>query len=123
MVSHHEIKPDPEQLQPLRNLAAPFNLDSQHHIVGMFAYYSKWISRYSEKIHPLSSSTTFPLPHDALATFNSLKEEIANAILITVDKDNQLEVEMDASDYAIGATLNQADRPVAILMKESSKKP
>ena len=87
----------------------------------MFAYYSKWISRYSEKICPLSSNTTFPLLPDALTTFNSLKEEIANAILVTVDKDKQLEVETDASDYAIGATSNQAGRPVAFFSRTLKK--
>ena len=73
LVSKGEIKPDPERLRPLRNLGAPFNLDSQHRIVGMFAYYSKWIHKFSEKIRPLSTNRVFPLPQEALTTFESLR--------------------------------------------------
>ena len=110
LVSKGEIKPDPERLRLLRNLGAPFNLDSQRRIVGMFAYYSKWILKFSEKIRPLSTNRVFPLPQEALTTFESLKEEIANATLVTVNGDHLLEVETDASDYAIPATLNQGGR-------------
>ena len=56
LVSHGEIKPDPERLQPLKDLAAPCHLDSQRRIVGMFAYYSRWIPKYSEKIRPLNTN-------------------------------------------------------------------
>ena len=37
LVSHGEIKPDPERLTPLINLAAPCDIDSQRRIIGMFA--------------------------------------------------------------------------------------
>ena len=96
-VSKGEIKPDPERLQPLKNLAPPCDLVSQRRIVGMFAYYSRWISRYSEKIRPLNTNETFPLPQEALNAFNSLREEIADATLMTPLDGVQLEVETDAS--------------------------
>ena len=76
LVSHGEIKPEPERLLPLKYLVAPCDLDSQRGIVGMFAYYSQWIPKYSEKIRPLNTNRTFPLPPEALKTFQSLKEEI-----------------------------------------------
>ena len=117
LVSHGEIKPDPERLQPLHNLAAPCDLEAQRKIVGMFAYYSRWIPKYSEKIRPLNTNKTFPLPEEPLKTFQSLKEEIAAATLVTPVKGTQLEVETDASDYAIAATLNQAGRPVAFFSR------
>ena len=83
----------------------------------MFAYYSRWIPKYSEKIRPLNTNRTFLLPQDALKTFQSLKDEIAAATLMTPLEDVQFEVETDASDYAIAATLNQAGRPVAFFSR------
>ena len=83
----------------------------------MFAYYSRWIPKYSENIRPLNTNKTFPLPEKPLKTFQSLKEEIAAATLVTPVKGTQLEVETDASDYAIAATLNQAGRPVAFFSR------
>ena len=56
---------------------------SQKHIVGMFSYYSKFIKKFSDKIYPLNHNKTFPLPP------------------------SEFEVETDASDYCIAATLNQ----------------
>ena len=121
LVSHGEIKPDPERLLPLQNLSAPCDTDSQRRIIGMFAYYSRWIPKYSEKIRPLNTNKTFPLPPDALKTFQSLKDEIAAATLMTPLEGVQFEVETDASDYAIAATLNQAGRPVAFFSRTLSK--
>ena len=121
LVSHGEIKPDPERLLPLRNLAPPVDLVSQRRVVGMFAYYSRWIPRYSEKIRPLSTNETFPLQAESLNAFQSLREEIAAATLITPVEGVQLEVETDASDYAIAATLNQLGRPVAFFSRTLNK--
>ena len=90
-------------------------------MVAMFAYYSRWIPRYSEKIRPLNTNETFPLPQEALESFEALKEEIAAATLMTPIEGVQLEVETDASDYAIAASLNQAGRPVAFFSRTLNK--
>ena len=121
LVSHGEIKPDPERLLPLLNLAAPCDTDSQRRIVGMFAYYSRWIPKYSDKIRPLINNKTFPLPPEALQAFESLKDEIAAATLVTPLEGVPLEVETDASDHALAATLNQAGRPVAFFSRTLNK--
>ena len=42
-VSKQQIRPDPERLQPLRDLTPPQSKKAQERLVGMFAYYSKWI--------------------------------------------------------------------------------
>ena len=49
-ISNNEICPDPSRLQPLRDLPAPKNSILQKKAVGLFAYYSKWIKNFSEKI-------------------------------------------------------------------------
>ena len=40
VVSKGEIKPDPERLSLLKNIAPPCDLISQKRIAGMFAYYN-----------------------------------------------------------------------------------
>ena len=121
LVSNGKIKPDPERLLPLQNLAPPCDLESQRRIVGMFAYYSRWIPKYSDKIRPLNINRNFPLPPTLLKIFQSLKDEIAAATLMTPLEGVQLEVETDASDYAIAATLNQDGRPVAFFSRTLNK--
>ena len=121
VISQGSIKPDPDRLKPLQNLPAPNTLAEQRRIVGMFAYYSKWISKFSDKIRPLTQNNVFPLPENALHAFQNLKVEIENAVVSTIDETIPFEVETDASDFAIAATLNQAGKPVAFFSRSLSE--
>ena len=111
------LRPDPERFRPLMELPAPTNLTSQKRILGMFAYYSKWVKNYSDKVRPLNKNTTFPLPSDALESFNAIKNDIKTASLATIDPDEPFLVETDASKFALAATLNQNGRPVAFFSR------
>ena len=117
IIENGEIRPDPERFRPLMELPAPTNITSQRRVLGMFAYYSKWVKNFSDKVRPLNKNTTFPLPPDAEESFNTLKNDIKNASLATVDPDEPFVVETDASDYALGASLNQDGRPVAFFSR------
>ena len=120
IISKGTIKPNPDRLQPLFNLAPPSNLEIQRRYVGMFSYYSKWIFKFSEKIYPLIHNTEFPIPDSVLEAYNTLKEDIANAVVCTIDENEHFEIETDASDHAIAASLNQSGRPVAFFSRTLS---
>ncbi|GFS55176.1 retrovirus-related Pol polyprotein from transposon opus [Trichonephila clavipes] len=83
------IKPDPERLKPLRDMPVPKD----------------------------SSALQRALEIDAVLTFNSLKDDVVNAALATIEDDIPFRVETDSSDFAIGATLRQAGRPVAFFSR------
>ncbi|GFT77142.1 retrovirus-related Pol polyprotein from transposon opus [Trichonephila clavipes] len=87
------IKPDPERLKPLRDMPVPKDSSA------------------------LQRKKQFPLSRDAVLTFNSLKDDVANAALATIEDDIPFRVETDSSDFAIGATLSQAGRPVAFFSR------
>ena len=74
-LSHGKIRPDPERLAPLHQMAPPNSLKAQKRACGMFAYYSPWLSHFSDKIRILSDNCTFPLPSNVLSAFESLREE------------------------------------------------
>ncbi|BHF58955.1 hypothetical protein SprV_0100191000 [Sparganum proliferum] len=119
-VSKGNIRPDPDRLRPLREMASPQDLKSQQRAVGLFAYYSQWIFHFSDKIHLLIHNRTFPLPLKVIEAFDALKEGLAKATVTTVRYDTPLVVETDASDVAIAATLNQNGRPVAFFSRSLS---
>ena len=54
------IKPDQERLRPLQDYPPPTNVGSLRRVDGMFAYYAKWISNFSDKIQPLVNAKSFP---------------------------------------------------------------
>ena len=114
-VGNGSIKPDPERLRPLQEFPSPMNLRSLRRTLGMFAYYAKWIPHFSDKIRPLVDSKTFPLDDDALVAFNSLKKELEQVTLCSIDESLSFVVECDASEVAVSATLNQGGHPVAFM--------
>ena len=117
VVSKGEIKPDPERLKPLQELPAPVDLKSQKRVVGLFSYYSQWVKNFSEKIRPLSQNIVFPLPEEAYRAFNLLKKDIENSVVGAIDETCSFQVETDASDHTLSATLNQKGRPVAFFSR------
>ena len=119
-VSHYNM-PDPERLHPLQEFPPPSNTASLRRAMGMFAYYAKWIPRFSEKIRLLSETISFPLSDEALTAFNTLKKELGDVVLSPINEDAPYVVECDASEVTISASLNQNGRPVAFMSKTLSK--
>ena len=115
------MKPDPDRLKPLQQLPAPTNEKSLKRVVGLFAYYSSWISSYSSKIRPLLDTKQFPLSEEALTAFENLKKELETVTLQRIDESLPFVVETDASDFAIAAILNQGGRPVAFFSRTLNK--
>ena len=110
------IKPDQERLHPLEEYPHPTNVGSFRAVVGMFAYYAKWISRFSDKIQPLANATSFlPLNESALPACDLLKKELERATLQSIDENQPFVVECDVSEVCVSATLNQCGRPVAFM--------
>ena len=62
------------------------------------------------------------MPPNVLQSFDSLKSDIKRAVVTSIDESIPFEVETDASDYDIAATLNQAGQPVAFFSRTLNKK-
>ena len=119
-ISFQSIRPDQERLRPLLEMPPPSTLKSQKRIIGMFAYYSKFIENFSDKIYILNRNTVFPVPQDVLEAFRALKLDLRDAALKSIDFNQEFVVETDASDFCIAATLNQGGRPVAFFSRTLS---
>ena len=115
------IKPDPERLRVLLDLPVPHTPKSLQRALGLFAYYAKWVTNYSDSVKLLKTVTDFPMSSTAVADFDVLKLAIAKASLQAIDDDKPFVVECDASEVAISATLNQGGRPVAFFSRTLSK--
>lgn len=79
---------------------------------GIFCY-SKWIWNYSNKILKLNQNATCPLLKEAKQAFQELKRSLKVAVVSMIDEDKPFQIEMDASNQCIAATLNQEELPVA----------
>ncbi|KRX35171.1 Retrovirus-related Pol polyprotein from transposon 17.6 [Trichinella murrelli] len=117
IIEQGTLKPDPERFKPLQQFPLPRNTASLRIVLGMFAAYSQWIPRFSEKIHALARCTTFPLPQPAVDAFEALKNDIVNSVVIVIDVELPFTVETDASDHTIDATLIKLGKPVAFFSR------
>ena len=119
-IEHGKMKPDPDRLKPLKDLPAPTDAKSLKRVIGLFSYYSQWIPRFSEIIHPLVTCNDFPLTTELIDSFNHVKSLIEDSVVTTIQKDIPLVVETDASEHSVAASLNQAGKPVAFFSRSLS---
>ena len=117
LVGNGIIRPDPERLKPLREFPPPTDFRSLKRLLGLFAYYAKWIPDFSKKIQKLKNAKSFPLSSSILEDFNRLKKLIEHASLAAIDENQPFVVECDASENTISAVLNQCGRPVAFMSR------
>ncbi|KAL9975044.1 hypothetical protein ACROYT_G012160, partial [Oculina patagonica] len=117
IIEEGTIRPDPDRLRPLRDLPIPHDSKSMSRCLGLFSYYSQWIPRFSDRIKPIASCKSFPLPQPAVEAFESLKKTIEEAVVTAIDETIPFEVETDASEVALAATLNQNGKPVAFFSR------
>lgn len=117
LVSHNSIKPDPERLKPLLEMPVPNDPASLQRILGFFAYYARWVEKFSQRVGPLARNVQFPLSPDCVAAFNDIKQAIAGSCVICPNKHDPLVLESDASDFALAASLSQNGKPVAFFSR------
>ena len=117
IIEEGTIRPDPDRLRPLRELPISHDPRSMSRCLGLFSYFSQWIPKFSDRIKPIASCKTFPLPPPAVEAFESLKKTIEDAVVTAIDETIPFEVETDASEVALAATLNQNGKPVVFFSR------
>ena len=58
-VGNGVIAPDEERLRPLQDFPPPESIRSLRRVIGMFAYYAKWMPNFSDKIRPLTHASYY----------------------------------------------------------------
>ena len=120
VIEDGQIKPDPDRMGPLESLPPPHDQKSLKRCLGFFSYYSRWIPNFSDKVRPLNKTTTFPISQAALEAIQTMKNDIKSAVVCCIDESIPFQVECDASDHTLAATLNQQGRPVAFFSRTLS---
>ena len=105
---------DPKKIVTIRDWKTPTSVKEVQSFLGLANYYRRFISRFGHIASPLTDLTkkneTFRWTERAQEAFNRLKEAITSEpVLVMFDPTRPVELETDASDYALGAQLGQRD--------------
>lgn len=130
-VSEQGTKPLQEKVQAIREFPKPKQIKQLRRFLGMVNFYRRFIPKAAVLQSPLNKllkgkklkgDTPVSWFKEAEEAFENLKTALCNATILTHPaKDSTLSVMVDASDYAIGATLQQREgdlwRPLAFYTK------
>ncbi|GBP10989.1 Retrovirus-related Pol polyprotein from transposon gypsy [Eumeta japonica] len=137
IISHNKIHPNPEKVSVIKDYPVPTNLKSLRGFLGIASYYRKFIEGYAKIAKPLtnylqgnnskvnknqSKNQKITLDQLALEAFNKLKNALATqTTLYQPDQTKPFEICTDASNYAIGAVLQQGGKPIHFISRNLSK--
>ncbi len=118
---------DPIKITGMKDWKTPQNIKEVHQVLGFWNFYRRFIKGFSHIAKPLNNLLKKGVPwtwgEAKQEAFDKLKQIVCEElVLIQPDQTKPFEVEVDASNYAIGAVLMQRDdkkilHPVAYFSK------
>jgi hypothetical protein len=131
LIRPNEIRMEPVKVQAVRDWKEPTNVKETQAFIGFANYYRRFIPKFGGIGGPLTALTrkdvTFEWTPECQVAFDTLKAKITSEpVLYTFDPERQVELETDASDFAIAAQIGQKDdngkvRPVAYFSRKLTK--
>jgi ribonuclease HI len=114
IVSSKGITTQLKKIQAIKDWPTPTNVADIRSFLGLCGFYHKFIKNFAKLTLPISEllkkETKFKWSDECQQAFEKIKEEFQKAnTLAFPDPDKAYLLYTDASDHAIGATLNQLD--------------
>lgn len=112
MVGNGQLKPSPKKVKVVRNWAQPTNAHELRQFLGFCNFYRRFVKGYSKIAAPLTGlfrkDIAFNWGAEQESAFSELKRKLTTApTLMLPDMSLPFRVVVDASDFALGATLLQ----------------
>uniref|UniRef100_A0A8C5PKT4 Gypsy retrotransposon integrase-like protein 1 n=1 Tax=Leptobrachium leishanense TaxID=445787 RepID=A0A8C5PKT4_9ANUR len=112
IISPGNIRMDPSKTEAVATWPVPANKKGVQSFIGFCNFYRKFIRNFSTIIRPLTRLTkqdvTFSWTEDAQKAFHKLKNMFTQAPILTLpDPTYPYIIEVDASEFAVGAVLSQ----------------
>jgi hypothetical protein len=123
-----EIAMEPEKIQAIQEWPTPKNIKEIQGFIGKANYYRRFIKDFSKIAAPMTSATKkekgFEWTTDCERSFQQIKDAVTSEpVLIMFDPKKPVELETDASNFAVAGMIGQRDdkgrlRPVAFFSRK-----
>ena len=131
VISHNSVKIDPAKVATVLEWPTPSNKNEVQSFLGFINFYQRFIEGFSCIAQPLFNLTkadsTFKWSSEEKSAFDTLRDRITLApILVLLDNSRPYHIEVDSSDFSMGAVLSQENpddgkwHPVTFLSKSLS---
>ena len=126
VVSAKGIEPDPEKLEAISDWPVPANLTELRAFVGLASYYRRHVEGFSDIAKPLSDMTKKNRPFvwgpEQQIAFETLKDRLIKyPVLAPPLPEGRYIIDTDASDFAMGAVLQQEQNGTVRVIAYASK--
>ncbi|XP_043263448.1 uncharacterized protein LOC122403783 [Colletes gigas] len=130
IVTAKGVKPDPRNLQAVKEFPIPKTQKNIQQFLGLTGYYRRFIQNYSGKAQPLvqllGKGVRFNWTSEQQKSFEQLRDELCEQPILQYPDFNQpFIITTDASDFAVGAVLSQGqigqDLPIAYASRSLGK--
>ena len=116
LVNKTGIRPNPDKVRKIKELAEPTNVREVQRFLGKANYYRKFVPKLAEIAHPLyeltkcKGKTQFQWEAEHQSAFDQLKGILCSEQVMGHPKfDKEFILDVDASDFALGVELTQKD--------------
>ena len=116
LIDKNGVRPNPEATELIKNLPEPTSVTGVQMFLGKANYYRKFVPNLADIAHPLyeliKSKGKVPFIWEAehQASFDQIKSILTSGQVMAHPRtDQEFVLDVDASDYALGVELSQAD--------------
>ncbi|CAH8533730.1 unnamed protein product [Schistosoma turkestanicum] len=113
VIRHEGILPCEDKVRTIMEYTVPSSLKELKALLGLVNFYRRFIPHAAERLRPLTdllrgNPRKLELNDDARTAFSEIKRALAQATLLAhTDSSATLSIVVDASDFAIGAVMQQ----------------
>jgi len=114
LVGREGIRPMPEKIEVLRTWPRPRDVQSIRRYLGFVGFYQKFVRNYAKIALPMTNLLAKDVPFtwgaEQQTAFDKIRDVLVTGTLLTFpDYSKAFHLHLDASLYAIGATVSQED--------------